>query len=420
MRFRPSNPVLRSATRRTAATLQIFAALVALAALGRAAPASAALIATGTGTENTSAPNPDPGFARVGVVNGLSGVYFRNGWVLTANHVGTGTFWLGGTGYLPIPGSTVRMSNPDGTLADLIAFKLATRPPLGDIALTDGPPSRNTLITVIGNGLNRGTATTWMGISGWNWLGSRSMRWGTNRISAIDELVLATRAFSITFDDLANPPNGQHEADVVTGDSGGGAFVGSGESAELVGILFARASFVGQPPNTSLFGNRGFIADLFAYRTDLLALVDRPDCADGLDDDGDGLVDYPADPGCESPTDPSERSSLLVCDNGLDDDGDGLIDFPADPGCAFGIDPSEKTDAYQCDNGLDDDGDLAIDFPADSGCLHPSNPIEAPEPDLGAALTISASGLTLAARRRPLRGSPGRERAQTSSTRSTR
>ena len=418
MRFRPPLPALCSAIRRTAARSRSAAALFALVALGSGAPASAALIATGTGAENTSAPNPDPGFARLGVVNGLSGVYFRNGWVLTANHVGTGTFWLAGTGYLPVPGSTVRMRNPDGTLADLIAFKLATRPPLGDIALSDGPPAVNTLVSVIGNGFSRGAWDA--SIGGWHWASPRTMRWGTNRISTTGEFVLSTTAFSITFDDIPNPPNGQHEADIVTGDSGGGAFVGSGANARLIGVLFARASFVGQPTNTSIFGNRGFIVDLFAYRDDLLALVDQPDCDDGLDDDGDGLVDYPDDPGCESPTDPSERSSLLVCDNGLDDDGDGLIDHPADPGCDSPLDPSEKTDAYQCDNGLDDDDDGLIDFPSDPGCLHPSNPIEAPEPDLGTALSIAASGLALAARRRPPRGRPGRERAQTSSTRSTR
>ena len=35
-------------------------------------------------------PAADPGFANVGVINQLSGVYVRNGWVLTANHVARG------------------------------------------------------------------------------------------------------------------------------------------------------------------------------------------------------------------------------------------------------------------------------------------------------------------------------------------
>ena len=34
------------------------------------------------------------------------------------------------------------------------------------------------------------------------------------------------------------------------------------------------------------------------------------------------------------------------CSNGLDDDGDGLIDFPADPGCAFANDDNENGGSY--------------------------------------------------------------------------
>ncbi len=54
-----------------------------------------------------------------------------------------------------------------------------------------------------------------------------------------------------------------------------------------------------------------------------------PACADGLDNDGDGLVDYPADPGCASATGAIENPQ---CNDGIDNDGDGLIDL-ADPGC---------------------------------------------------------------------------------------
>ncbi|MBX3264741.1 MAG: hypothetical protein KF782_34025 [Labilithrix sp.] len=35
-----------------------------------------------------------------------------------------------------------------------------------------------------------------------------------------------------------------------------------------------------------------------------------------------------------------------ACSNGIDDDGDGLIDFPADPGCAFANDDSETGGSY--------------------------------------------------------------------------
>ena len=76
--------------------------------------------------------------------------------------------------------------------------------------------------------------------------------------------------------------------------------------------------------------------------TDCVALADLPACANGLDDDGDGMADL-EDTGCRDRTDRTEGSDFLkllagdenpfVCANGLDDDGDGLADFPADPDC---------------------------------------------------------------------------------------
>ena len=257
------------------------------------------------------APSSDPGFANVGVTsNALSAVYARNGWVLTASHVGEQPVTFGGVTYEPIEGSRIRFQNPDGTLADLIAFKLQTRPALPDLAIADQAPGVNDLITVIGNGRNRGAETSFQGIDGWAWGIGRSIRWGTNRISDVDRVELNTRSFRTVFDSGSQPPSGQHEADIVNGDSGGGAFVGSGPSAELIGILFARASFVDQPPSTSIYGNLGLIADLFAYRDDLLAVIDQPDCDDGLDDDGDGLIDHQPIPAAPAPpTRASEKRS---------------------------------------------------------------------------------------------------------------
>src|SRR5258706_1495406 len=79
-------------------------------------------------------------------------------------------------------------------------------------------------------------------------------------------------------------------------------------------------------------------------------------CSDGIDNDGDGLIDYPADPGCSSPTDNSEVNSLPTyqCNDGIDNDGDGLIDFPQDPGCSSYTDNSEYTPplTYQCNDGI--------------------------------------------------------------------
>jgi len=55
------------------------------------------------------------------------------------------------------------------------------------------------------------------------------------------------------------------------------------------------------------------------------------ECSDGADNDGDTFTDL-ADPGCLGLDDSSELSSS-VCDNGVDDDMDGLADYPDDPDC---------------------------------------------------------------------------------------
>jgi glucose/arabinose dehydrogenase len=49
-----------------------------------------------------------------------------------------------------------------------------------------------------------------------------------------------------------------------------------------------------------------------------------PQCMDGLDNEGDGAIDFPNDPGCGSELQAVEATA---CDNGADDDGDGSVDW---------------------------------------------------------------------------------------------
>jgi hypothetical protein len=116
-------------------------------------------------------------------------------------------------------------------------------------------------------------------------------------------------------------------------------------------------------------------------------------CSNGVDDDGDGQVDFGADPGCASAADASERGD---CDDGADNDGDGAVDFPADRSCSGRSDLArERT---QCDNGLDDDGDGLVDRPADPQCASFWDDREAPSG--GCGLGAELIGLALLARRR--------------------
>ena len=133
---------------------------------------------------------------------------------------------------------------------------------------------------------------------------------------------------------------------------------------------------------TAFFEHLGeVVLDLVATRylgtaPDLGAFEAATGCSDGLDNDSDGLADFPDDPGCDSASDFSERSAALVCDDGIDNDGDGRIDFdpvtftspgdattlPAgvgDPGCR---NPSWWFEAPQCQDGSDNDGETGIDY----------------------------------------------------------
>lgn len=108
-------------------------------------------------------------------------------------------------------------------------------------------------------------------------------------------------------------------------------------------------------------------------------------CADGLDNDGDGLIDQ-ADLQCYGPyhaesADGLGRKPQDVCADGLDNDGDGFVDRD-DPECAFASQTSEEVvdDAVTpsaCGDGADNDGDGLFDYPSDIQCYGLKGRLEA-------------------------------------------
>jgi hypothetical protein len=127
-----------------------------------------------------------------------------------------------------------------------------------------------------------------------------------------------------------------------------------------------------------------------------------PQCTDGRDNDGDGLIDD-ADPGCkadgtEAPDNSAPPVPVGDCHDGRDNDGDGLIDSGQDPGCTDGTEADSgpttpppattpvppppppptttqptppapgATTTSECHDGIDNDGDGRIDRPSDPGC----------------------------------------------------
>jgi len=123
------------------------------------------------------------------------------------------------------------------------------------------------------------------------------------------------------------------------------------------------------------------------------------DCVDGKDNDGDGLTDAAQDPGCDaddteadsSPLDdfdetappPPPPAGVNDCADGKDNDRDGLTDSAQDPDCTSGTSetgasapppppaatPKATTPSKsECNDGKDNDGDGLIDRAQDPGC----------------------------------------------------
>jgi len=339
------------------AAMRLWLALGLLIAMTGAAPrASSVVIAAESGAGNTTAPADDPGFGRVGVPSVASVVYLGNGWVLTANHVGDTDVTLAGVVYPHVPGSRVTFTNPDASVPDLSAYRIDPHPDFPILPIRDSTPLDGTPVVMVGHGLDRAGPVIWNGYAGFGLAGTQSVRWGTNEVEGAGMLD-GSAAFATVFDPTASA----NEAQGVYGDSGGAVFAKDAQGVwELAGIMFAIATYEAQP-SLALEGNVTYAVDLASYRDQIIATV-RPECSDEVESDGDGLVDFPNEPGCKSAEDLSEAAD---CDDGLDNDGDGLADYGADPGCRNRREWAAEDPA--CDDGVDDDGDTLVDL-ADPEC----------------------------------------------------
>jgi hypothetical protein len=147
-----------------------------------------------------------------------------------------------------------------------------------------------------------------------------------------------------------------------------------------------------------------------AYSVQMSRSPCASDCQDGIDNDGDAQIDFPADAGCSNAADVSEQRE---CSDGRDNDGDGLVDFAGgDLGCTNANAPVEDP---ACDDGRDNDADATLDWDgagagaADAFCGGvASNTAEAtaPAPGCGIGPELAALLPLLAAlrrRRRPAR-----------------
>jgi hypothetical protein len=370
--------------------MRILLGAVVVLALAWGAPAAAVIIASGDGTGNTSAPADDPGWAHVALRSYATSVYIGDGWILTADHVPTGDVQIEGVVHRWVPGSQVTLDP-----ADLKLFRIESDPGLPPLPIATDPPAGE--VVMIGKGRNRGDPIyDWdlsSDLDGWYWGAGTTMRWGTNRVKNVSvEYPAGSGIFFFTVD-FSGSGGTDHECQVASGDSGGAVFSENGGTWELTGIQATQTVLPGQPDSTALFGNESWSAQLSDYRDQILRIIAEagPACSNGIDDDGDGLVDHPADPGCLDADDAFERSASLPCDDGFDNDGDRGVDFdpvtyadpgdettlPAgegDPGCG---DPTWSTESPECQDGIHNDDDGLMDYDAGlfaNGSADPAGP----------------------------------------------
>lgn len=228
-----------------------------------------------------------------------------------------GEIFLNETIHAPNPRSKHTLLNENGTAADAMIFELEgdENPPNWPlIPIAIYPPQPGEDVLLIGYGKVRGKVVEFEGDQGsefaFLWSKKGEKRWATNRVSAGDITVtqenFITKTFVFEFDEPFSSGTTQHEAQAAVGDSGGGVFVKRDGEWKLAGLMVSVAGNFQSPKNASWYGDRTHAADLTYYREEILRWT-RAACANERDDDGDDLIDFPQDPGCDSAQDQNER-----------------------------------------------------------------------------------------------------------------
>lgn len=216
------------------------------------------------------------GWNYVGEVNGASGVYIGNGWVLTAGHVGFGNFTLGGVTYTAVANSSQSISNSKGT-ADLLLFQIASPPELPSLTLSTGLP-------VAFSSKQTGSLVAMLGFGG-----GYGLTWGLDTATEINELITPGGYTYVSTDFFTD--NGQvvrgsssitNNATLVDGDSGGGNFTYNATTRkwELTGINEVTGSYSDYSGNYAGNGTFSGMVQLNIYATQINAIVNTPPVTD--------------------------------------------------------------------------------------------------------------------------------------------
>jgi len=211
-------------------------------------------------------PVPFPYWRHVGQIERSTGIYLGSGYVITAAHVGAGTFkaW-DGTAYPAADGSVRWFRNRDGSTADLCLFRVEVAPgsalaSLPPVVLTTLPPRRGRELYLIGAGAGRKS-----GAPGYVWGDDYRVRWGRNTIEEIYSVAMPTHHYASFGFATRFAPEARCQA--APGDSGGAAFHYNVRDRrwELAGVIVAVDSEFGK----ARYGNQTYIADPALFRRDL-------------------------------------------------------------------------------------------------------------------------------------------------------
>lgn len=260
-----------------------------------------------SGGPNHTAPGEQPFFHHVGSIGSASAIYLGDGWVLSAHHVAEslpGSVIFGGVGYATQPGSFHRLGNPIyppalSLLTDIVIFRLNAPLALPGVTISNATPTVGSQVMMIGNGSTQvGPKTFWdrtvvpgddndtwvvtteasSNIAGYQTTGAREIRWGENLVNDDHFTANTGHGDVISFSTQFDAAGLTHEAQAVSGDSGGAVFSYNGSSWELSGMMHAVSTYETQPggTDTAVFGVETAIADLSYYRNQILTIIPEP------------------------------------------------------------------------------------------------------------------------------------------------
>jgi len=351
--------------------------------LSIASPGRAVIIDSGDGSGNTTPPPDDPGFYNVGSTtlepatdNNASAVYLGYGWVLTAGHVGMHPTWFNGTLYETDGPKFLHPLHPWGEDGgwDIAMYRIKGNPYLPDlppIQLASRAEAVGDEVVMIAGGRDRlpgkyywdanwnATTEEFAVYSGFKTTSHKTVRWGTNIISAVSPPCVSfcgpypmVASFAIKFDAGSPTPS---EAALVSGDSGGGMFRKTDGEWELIGINYLGGTYQGSSVSNVIYGQGAgaisvyhqldFIQGVLDANpdTDLDGVLDATDnCVDienilQVDTDGDGVGD--ACDFCQGDDASGDSDIDGFCDdidlcpgipnpdNNTDTNGDGIGDY---------------------------------------------------------------------------------------------